>query len=78
MLHIEEKVDTIIVGLYCIMIEILIIPIIIGMFLFDLMIGIKESFMNRCVRPVQTMIKREVRWYYHPEEDPVYRKAKGL
>lgn len=81
MRHFNERLDKIIVGLCCIVTEVIMIPILIVLIVFDTITrkeNIMDSFKARCVRPVKDTIKREVRWYYHPEEDPVYRKAKGL
>ena len=80
MLRIEEKVDTFRVGLQYAFLEIILTPIFAILILLDIAKGVsmRSAFKARCLDPIKNTIKREVRWHYHPEEDPVYRKAKGL
>lgn len=78
--HVNEKIDTIRVGMQCVFLEILLAPIFVIFILLDIAKGmcIRTSFETRCLHPIKNTIKREVRWRYHPEEDPVFRKIKGL
>lgn len=81
MKHFNERWDKSIVGLCCIVTEVLMTPIVMVLIIFDTITrkeNIRDSFKARCVRPVENAIRREVTWYYHPEEDPFFRKVKGL
>ena len=81
MRHFNERFDAFMVGLRCVTMEFIMTPVVMVLIFFDVITRkerIKTSFVARCVDPVKCAIKREVRWWYHPEEDPFNRKIKGL
>lgn len=80
MKHINEKIDTIRIGFHYAVMEFIMLPIVMTLIFFDVIRGnnVINSLKARCLDPIKNMIKREVTWYYHPEEDPVFRKVKGL
>ena len=80
MRHFNERFDAFIVGLRCIAMELIMMPIFIALIIFDAIKGrgIMSSIKTRCLYPIKVMIRNEVTWHYHQELDPVFRKVKGL
>ena len=80
MRHFNERFDAFRVGLQYAFLEIILAPIFAILILLDIAKGVsmRSAFEARCLDPIKNTIKREVRWRYHPEEDPVFRKLKGL